>query len=618
MKISQATLLGFLFSGLVLSASAGERLGDFALIDHQGTFHHMAWYDDNKAVVIVAFSSEAADAAATLAAVNALQAKYQDQGVVFFLLNPGLETDRDAMQAAATAQGIDLPVLMDDTQLVTQLLGLTRLGEAVVYNPANFEALYRGPMQMEMEHVLQQSLAGNNGELVALESEGISIDLSASAAHANPSYSQDIAPLIAENCATCHRVGGIAPFAMDSLLAVQGWSPMIKEVVMTKRMPPGQVDNKVGHKLRNEMNLSDAETQQLVHWIDAGAQADSDDDPLARLTWPDSKWSHGEPDLIVAIPPQTVPATGIVDYMDIVVDLNLDKDVWVRGSEIIAGAPSVLHHILTGVIPPEGKRSQQEIFMAIVNSLPPEVSGPIMQKLMQASTSGQPIDMNAILNSLPPEANISPLLGGATDPDTAAIAGYAPGARGLMNAPGVGGLLRAGSKLELQVHYTTVGKEMTDASEIGLYFYPEGEVPAERMSTAIANNFNISIPAGAKDHEMQATVIVPEAAYLQSFLPHMHFRGTRMKFFAEYPDGSEELILSVPDYSFNWQFGHALAEPLLVPAGTRIKAVGAFDNSAQNVYNPDPNSDVFWGEQSMQEMFMGFYTWKNADQAGSD
>lgn len=622
MKTSFITMFGLLGASLALAVEGGERTGDFALIDHAGAFHHMAWYDDNKAIVIATFAPGAAENAATLSAIASLQAQYEQQGVEFFLLNPGMQTDRAAVQAAAAAQGVTLPILMDDAQLVSVQLGLTRLGEAVVYNPASFEVMYRGPLAAQLEQSLQTLLSGTNSDLVAIAASGTAIDFSANVQHAAPSYTQDIAPIIAENCATCHREGGIAPFAMDSLLAVQGWAPMIREVVMTKRMPPGQVDNKVGHKMRNEKNLSDMEMQKLVHWVNAGAKsdlaADGSNDPLAQLTWPDSKWAHGEPDLVIAIPPQTVPATGVVDYMDLVVDLNLDRDVWVRGSEIIAGEPSVLHHILTEVIPPEGKRSQQEIFMSIVNSLPPEVKGPIMQKLMQATSTGAPPDLNAILNTLPPEANISALLGGATDPDTAAIAGYAPGARGQMNPPGVGGRLRAGSKLGLQVHYTTTGKEMTDASEIGLYFYPEGEVPTERMTSVIANNFNINIPAGAKDHEMEAMVTVPEAAYLQSFLPHMHFRGSRMKFIAQYPDGNEELILSVPDYSFNWQFGHVLAEPLLVPAGTRIRAIGAFDNSAQNTYNPDPNSDIKWGEQSQEEMFMGFYTWKNADQAGSE
>ena len=208
-------------------------------------------------------------------------------------------------------------------------------------------------------------------------------------------------------------------------------------------------------------------------------------------------------------------------------------------------------------------------------------------------------------------------LGGGNG-DSASIAGYAPGNNINLNPEGVGGLLKAGSTLSLQMHYTTSGKETTDATEIGIYFYDKGVVPEERMSGGVGNAFIIAIPAQAKDHEMELVTLVREDAEIYSLMPHMHFRGKRMKFTAVYPDGSEELLLSVPAYSFNWQLSHEFEEPLLVPAGTKIIAVGAFDNSSQNAYNPDPNSEVSWGEQSWEEMFMGFYSWKNVDQSGSD
>jgi hypothetical protein len=168
------------------------------------------------------------------------------------------------------------------------------------------------------------------------------------------------------------------------------------------------------------------------------------------------------------------------------------------------------------------------------------------------------------------------------------------------------------------MHYTTSCKEVTDETEIGIYFYDEGVIPQERMSGGVGNAFTIAIPAQAKDHEMELVTYVKEDADIYSLMPHMHFRGKRMKFTARYPDGTEELILSVPAYSFNWQLAHELEEPLRVPAGTQIHAVGAFDNSSQNAFNPDPNSEINWGEQSWEEMFMGFYSWKDVDQSGSD
>lgn len=607
-------LLGLVLSAALVSttAHAGERVGDFALIDHQGAIQHMAWYDDHSAVVIMTMTNSQDD----VASLKALQQKYAGQSVQFFLLNPGLHSDRARVQNEIAAMGLDLPVLMDDAQLVTEMLGVSRLDEAVLYNPGNFEMLYRGPIA-DIDSSLQQLLAGDASEMVAVAGDGPAIEFTNLQAHASLSYEKDIAPIIAENCASCHRDGGIAPFAMDSNLAVQGWSPMIREVVMTKRMPPGQVDNKVGHKMKNEMNLSDEEMQKLVRWVNNGSKVDSENDPLTALTWPTTKWSLGEPDLIVKVPEQAIPATGVVDYMDIPVDLGLEKDVWIKGSEVVPGDPAVLHHIITTVVPPEGAPDFQQILMDLLASLPAEKAQSIRTKLFAAVASGQQPNIGEIFKEIP-EVDIGVFLGGGSDPDLGSVAGYAPGNSVALNPPGVGGLLKAGTTLNLQMHYTTSGKETTDATEIGIYFYDEGEIPAERMSGGVGNAFSISIPAQAKDHEMELVTLVPEEAEIYSLMPHMHFRGKRMKFTAQYPDGSEELLLSVPAYSFNWQLAHELEEPLRVPAGTKIVATGAFDNSSQNPFNPDPNTEINWGEQSWEEMFMGFYSWKNVDQGGSD
>ncbi|MEX0964472.1 MAG: hypothetical protein WDZ52_10595 [Pseudohongiellaceae bacterium] len=602
-----------LVAALVASTTnAGERVGDFALIDHQGAFQHMAWYDDHNAVVIMPITNSQADAEQ----LKALQAKYDEQGVQFFLLNPGLHTDRARAADEVAALGLEIPVLMDDAQLVTEMLGVSRMDQAVLYNPSSFELLYRGPIA-NMETSLKQLLAGENFDMVSANSSGTAIAFANLDAHANLSYEKDIAPIIAENCANCHRDGGIAPFAMDSNLAVQGWSPMIREVVMTKRMPPGQVDNKVGHKMKNEMNLSDIEMQKLVRWVNNGSKVDSENDPLTALTWPTTKWSLGEPDLIVQVPEQSIPATGVVDYMDIPIDLGLDKDVWIKGSEVVPGDPAVLHHIITTVIPPEGAPDFQKILMDLLATLPAEKAQDIRNKLFAAVASGQQPNIGEIFKEIP-EVDIGVFLGGGSDPDLGSVAGYAPGNSVSLNPPGVGGLLKAGTTLNLQMHYTTTGKETTDATEIGIYFYEEGEIPAERMSGGVGNAFSISIPAQAKDHEMELVTTVPKEAEIYSLMPHMHFRGKRMKFKAVYPDGSEEMLLSVPAYSFNWQLAHELEEPLRVPAGTKIVATGAFDNSSQNPFNPDPTTEINWGEQSWEEMFMGFYSWKNVDQSGSD
>lgn len=618
MKKSLQILLSIATAIASASSLAGERVGDFALIDHLGAQHHMAWYDDQKAVVILPQANGATDAAA-LEAFSELQAQFEQQGAVFFLMNPGLQLDRAAVGQDLASLGVDVPVLMDDAHLVSEQLGVTRLDEVVVYDPRSFEISYRGPIQAETATAIQQLIDGVDSDLVAIESNGATIANNA-ADHANLSYTNDIAPIIAENCAECHREGGVAPFAMDSKLAVQGWSPMIREVVMTKRMPPGQIDNKVGHRMKNEMNLSDDEMQKLVRWVNNGAQVDGDVDPLANLVWPDTKWTLaaelGEPDIIVKVPPQAIPATGVVDYMDLPIDLGLTEDRWVKASEVAPDKAEVLHHIITTVVPPGPQQDPQSLFLQAINSLPEERAAAIRAEMFAAVAAGEQPNIDKIFRENP-EIDVGALLGGAGG-DIASVAGYAPGNSYQLNPDGVGGMLPAGTKLNLQMHYTTSGKEVTDETEIGIYFYPEGYVPEERMSGGVGNAFTIAIPAGAKDHEMELVTYVPNEAEIKSLMPHMHFRGKRMKFTAVYPDGTEELLLSVPAYSFNWQLAHELAEPLKVPGGTKIIAVGAFDNSAQNPYNPDPAVEINWGEQSWEEMFMGFYSWKETNQGGDD
>lgn len=614
MKKSLLLIMSTAIAGLSASAMAGERVGDFALIDHLGAQHHMAWYDDQRAVVILPQGVDSTDAAA-LDALQDLRARYEQQGVSFFLLNPGLQTDREAVVADLAELGVELPVLMDDTHLVTEALGVTRMDEVVVYDPSSFEISYRGPIQAATETAITGLLNGERSDLVAVAGTG-SMIANNIAEHASLSYVNDIAPIIAENCAECHREGGIAPFAMDSSLAVQGWSPMIREVVLTKRMPPGQIDNKVGHKIKNEMNLSDEEMQKLVRWVDAGSPVDGDEDPLTALTWPDTKWTLGEPDMIVKIPATTVPATGVVDYKDIVVDLDLDEERWVRGSEVAPGAPEVLHHIITTVVPPGGGEDPQALFLKAINSLPEERAAAIRAEMFAAVAAGEQPNVDKIFRDNP-EIDVGTLLGGG-GPDQASIAGYAPGNSVSLNPEGVGGRLVPGTKLSFQMHYTTSGKEQTDETEVGIYFYPEGYIPEERMGGGVGNAFTIAIPAGAKDHEMELVTYIKNDAEIHSLMPHMHFRGKRMKFTAVYPDGSEEVLLSVPAYSFNWQLAHELAEPLAVPGGTKIVATGAFDNSGQNPYNPDSTIEVNWGEQSWEEMFMGFYSWKELNQGGDD
>ena len=571
------SLILALLAALPAVASANERTGDFSLLDQNGAFHQLGWYDDMKAVAVLTQANGCAAVRDAAPGFAALGDDYADRRIPFMMLNAE-GADRDLVKAEMADLGIDLPVLMDDAQVVGEALGLTHSGEALLLDPSSFTVLYRGPAGAGFETALADVAAGRDVSVESMPAAGCEIAYEARDRHmaSGISYVNDVAPIIIENCAECHRENSIAPFAMNSHLVVQGWSPMIREVLLTKRMPPGQVDPHVG-TIVDMTNLSDAEMQTLVHWIDAGAPKDGDIDPLAQLQWPDSRWraSPGrDPDVIVQIPAQYIPPTGVVDYLNVVADIPIEEDVWVQGSEISPGDYAVLHHVITRVVQPE----------AAAETVRPDEGDDEFAGLEDS------------------------------DVPMAGLTGYVPGRPPVLE-PNRGGLLRAGSKVAFQLHYTTSGREVFDQSELGIYLYPAGEVPEiHKMSGGRALNRSFLIPPDSKDHEVSESAVVQKDAYLVSFMPHMHYRGKRMKFIANYPDGTSEELLSVPNYQFNWQMRHHL-ERKFVPAGTEIVAVGAFDNSTQNAFNPDPSQEIDWGPQSWDEMFIGYMRWQHVEDA---
>ena len=179
-----------------------------------------------------------------------------------------------------------------------------------------------------------------------------------------------------------------------------------------------------------------------------------------------------------------------------------------------------------------------------------------------------------------------------------------------------GSLLKAGSTIDFQLHYTTSGKETTDVSRIGVWFYPEGVVPEKRMVADCACIFPgnwTNIPPYDPAFTQVEEITIPRDAHIHSFLPHMHFRGKSMTFTAIYPDGTEEDLINVANYDYAWQLGYEPVEPVFVPGGTVIRVTGVYDNSEQNPANPDPAREVPWGQMSEDEMFFGVVSWQYVD-----
>jgi hypothetical protein len=367
--------------------------------------------------------------------------------------------------------------------------------------------------------------------------------------HARISFVKDVAPILEAKCVACHQEGGIGPFAMTSYEMVKGFSPMIREVIRTDRMPPWNVDAHVG-KWADDRSLTPAEVKTVVHWVEQGAVRGEGKDPLATTRHVAERWPLGKPDLILDIPAYTIPASGVVDYQRPVMVNPLKEGRWVRASTFAVSQRQAVHHFLTGY-----------------------------------------------LNEVPVDGKGNESRWGAS------MGGYAVGAESTLWPTNIGTYLPPGGAIGVQAHYTPFGKEVTDKSQLGLYFYKEGEQPDLVMRNSVVIDPTITIPPGAARHKETAYLEFPKEALLYSAFPHAHYRGYASDLWIEYPDGSRKMLLAMPRYDFNWQREYTFAQPVKVPAGSKLIASYWYDNSKQNPANPDPTKTVVWGDQSWEEMF---------------
>ena len=541
-----------------------DRIGDFALLDSDGAFHQLSRYRNREALVLMSFDSRCASIDTAIGQLKSLQRDWSDQGVAFGLIDSSGGADIQTTRATKARHGLDLPLLIDNGQLVTETLGLAKAGEVAILDPERLTLIYRGVALESAAQSLANEIAGTADNTIITESGGCELNFPMRESHlaTNPDYATEIAPIIAEQCASCHREGGIGPFAMDSHLMLQGWSPMIREVLLTKRMPPTQVDPYIGH-FSNARYISDLDLQRLVHWIDAGApRGGADIDPLTELQFPDRReWQLGEPDFIVKAPTHEIPATGVLDYINVEVELPFEEDKWVRAVQYIAGDEAVLHHLLSYVTAPR----------------------------------------EAVQGESPVAINASPRF----------LEGYAPGKVDAITFPqNTGVYIPQGHNLAMQFHYTPNGRATVDETLLGLYMHDDPP-DYENFTQSVSGMFRI--PPFAGNHAASAEYVFAEDVVVTGLRPHMHFRGKDMKLSAELPDGSITELLSVPNYSYAWQPTYALEEPANLPAGTMVHVTGTFDNSEHNPANPDPSKELTFGLQSWDEMFIGYWTYHSAE-----
>jgi AhpC/TSA family len=541
--------------GPACALAPGETVDNFRLLDQHGASHELYYLSDMKAVVLLAHGNGCEASRQAAVALEASRAKYASRGVTFLVIDSNLVDGREAIAAQASQAHIGVPILVDDSQLIGESLGFTRNGEVLIVDPQHgWKVAWRGAMQGAGQNPVNDALAALLGgariPATTTQFTGCPIAMperDRRAAHAQISYEKSIAPLLIDKCVACHRDGGIGPWQMTSYDMIRGFAPMIREVVRTQRMPPWHADPHYG-VFSNDRGLTNEQRRTLVHWIEAGTPRGTGADPLLaqKKDWP--KWSLGEPDLVIELPPFTTPATGVIPYQILKVQNPLDHDVWVRAVDFLPGQRSVLHHIIASA-------------------------------------------------------------GGAERRGAISLNNYVPGAQPLEMPPEAGILLPAKATFHFQMHYTPNGQSLTDVTRMGLYF--RKDAPQYNFRSLVFANPKLRIPAHVKEHTEIAEQTFKDDAVVYTLHPHAHFRGKAASFVAYYPDGREQMLLNVPAYDFNWQSTYDLVEPLKVPAGTRIVYTQVFDNSSQNKANPDPDREVTWGEQTWDEMVFGVIRYRN-------
>ena len=558
-----AGFMGLSLTGSVMALAVGDRVENFRLMDHTGASHELHYFADAPAMVLMTHNTSCPTLSDSLQSLTSIHQQFAPEGAEIMLINSDLRDNRSSVQAAADQAGIELPILLDTTQIIGENLLASTAGETLVIDPSTWTLTYRGDADGAKQAVAQL-VQGDTVTAVSRTdaTSGCLVDfpeLARRAEHKTISYADTIAPMLNDNCVSCHREGGIGPWAMTNYNMVRGFSLMIREVVRTQRMPPWHADPHVG-EFSNDRSLSDEQIRTLVHWIEAGSPRGEGADLLAQNAqqWP--MWVMGEPDVIIEIPPEDVPASGVVDYKYKMVTNPLDQDVWVKAAEIIPGDRSVLHHVITsfGELETEGRRAGR----------------------LKRGTGG-------------------------------GLGGYVPGAVGKPVPEDTGILLPAGATIEFQMHYTPAGLATTDTSRMGLYLHKAP--PKHKLGSMILLNPRILIPAGAPNHSEVMVRTFDQDVLVYSLLPHAHYRGKASEFVAHLPDGTKETLLSVPRYDFNWQTNYDLEEPRFLPAGTKMVHRTWWDNSARNPANPDATRDVPWGQQSWDEMLFGSVRYRVVD-----
>ncbi|MEY3228736.1 MAG: hypothetical protein RLZZ536_3355 [Planctomycetota bacterium] len=543
----------------------GQFIADLEFQDLQGRMLRLSDFRQSKALVIAMTSTSCPLSRKYLPTLTAMAQQYGQRSVQFVLVNSIRTDDRQAMQTAAAGLPAGVPYIVDADEALLRRLQVVSTTDVLILDPAR-TVLYHGavddqygvgyaldqPKRRFLADALEAVLAGRTPATAATTAPGCVLE--ADAAVAEPTavtWHNRISRILQQRCMECHRSGGVAPFALQTVAEATAHAGMIKQVVSDRTMPPWFAANAPQHTVwANDRSLTEAERRDLLAWLDGGRPEGHPEDAPQTKEWP-AEWSQGPPDEIVQLPqPIRVKATGKMAYQYVNVTWTGQQDRWVRGYEIQPTDRGVVHHVIVNVLEPGQQSSRRE--------------------------EG---------------------VGGYW-------AAYVPGNSGQMYPAGFARRLPAGATFRFQIHYTPNGTATSDQLRVGLYF--ADSEPKYEVSTIPLARVNLSIPPHAANHVETLTRPVPMDIPVLAYMAHMHVRGKAFRFELQDPDGVRSTLLDLPKYDFNWQLRYDLQEPQVLKQGSKVILTAVYDNSADNPANPDPSRTVRWGDQTDEEMMIGY------------
>jgi peroxiredoxin len=547
-------------------APSGRKTIDFTLRDFRGQEHALSEHA-GLPVVIVFVSCQCPLSQLYGPRLVELAREFEPSGVAFLGIAANAKDTLTDVAAFARQTRIPFPILLDPDQAVADQVGAERTPEVFLLDRQRV-VRYRGRIddqhnvgvqgprarQSFLARALEDVLADRPVAQPLAPAVGCQIGrLPRIRPHGDVTWHAQVRPILNRRCLECHRTGEIGPFPLDDFRSTVAWSGMIREVVEQGRMPPWLADPTIG-RFHNDARLTAEEKRLLFAWIDNGCpEGNPEREPAEAFPFP-TGWRIPAPDQVIhmADKPFSVPAEGELEYQYFEVDPGFKETRYLQAAEVRPGCRAVVHHALVAILPPGAEPGGLDTLGALLD--------------------------------------------------------YAPGMPPTLLPPGQAVRVPAGSRFLFQIHYTPNGRIQQDRSYLGLVFADPKTVTKVVKGGAVINAA-LEIPPGARNHRVTAEQVLGEDIRLLSLSPHAHLRGKSFRFEAVLPDGRRQVLLDVPRWDFHWQLRYDLAEPLRLPGGSRLICTAVYDNSADNPHNPDPQQTVTWGDQTWQEMLIGFYTY---------